>query len=182
MKCRGSFATLSFDAGTMGAPVVHPHYSFGEGALLGFALQAGQTFEDKGQRINVAAADEFADLTGAIPSRVLGPSRHRRTVSSTIVAFFFEFEAIHEPRDRDLRAGKKTGRARRVARAFKVVDLCIDDPPIFELERNFTSGAHYRLVSTRLRPARLGRPAVLRGLHAIDATVPSQAVGVSFSF
>ena len=51
--------------GTMGAPVVHPHYSFGEGGTFGGRpCKLGETFEDKGQRIKCKAADEFADLTG----------------------------------------------------------------------------------------------------------------------
>ena len=48
-----------------GAPVVHPHYSFGEGGTFGgLPCKLGETFEDKGQRIKCKAADEFADLTG----------------------------------------------------------------------------------------------------------------------
>ena len=51
--------------GTMGAPVVPPYYSFGEGGTYGgMPCKLGDTFEDEGQRVKCKAADEFADLTG----------------------------------------------------------------------------------------------------------------------
>ena len=51
--------------GTMGAPVVPPYYSFGEGGTYGGRpCKLGDTFEDEGQRVKCKAADEFADLTG----------------------------------------------------------------------------------------------------------------------
>ena len=49
----------------MGAPVVKPHYSFGDGGTYGGKpCVLGETFEDQGQRVKCKAADEFADLTG----------------------------------------------------------------------------------------------------------------------